>query len=456
MEENQRMLRQGILLALGILAVLAGTRMALGRLYGDGVPAVLAGILLIWLLGTFLMLRRPLFRDLEPTLCAILGALLCLLLRLILFDYVSPDYVSFLGPWTEQMRNMTIRQALITPIGDYNMPYLYVLLLISRLPVYDLYCIKLVSVASDMMMALAAARLTRLYTRRSGLILAAFFGMLLAPTVFLNSGYWAQCDGVYACFVLWGLYWVLRNRPMLSASLLAAAFAFKLQTVFFLPVVVFLLISRRMSFRDLLAFPLTFLLVVLPAMLAGRSFSDTFGIYFSQTESYPYFSLSCPNFWSLVPNDFFHYLDPMPVLLAGIVTLLLLYGFLRRPRQWNGGELISLGMIFCLAIPWLLPRMHERYFYLAEVMSVVYAARFPRRFPVALVQLSAGFLAYCSYLFGGMRVLSNELVAVILGIQLVYLVLRFLRDTDGGPHKPVIHLPIKEETSDEKTGIPLE
>ena len=58
--------------------------------------------------------------------------------------------------------------------------------------------------------------------------------------------------------------------------------------------------------------------------------------------------------------------------------------------------------------------------------------------------LGGGFLAYCSYLFGGMRILSNELVAAIYGLTLLYLIPTLLRSIDG---RSRMHSPIKGGTS---------
>lgn len=419
-----------ILLLAALLAMVTATALSFPALTGTGALFCAIVMVLFWLGGAVLLLRHPLVPNFSHTVCVLVGLYLCLCLRLCLFDHISPDYVSFLSQWTEAMRHMTLREALVTPIGDYNMPYLYLLLLISRLPVYDLYCIKLLSVLADVFLAIAVGRLAGLVTRRPGLILAAFFGALLAPTGFLNSAYWGQCDGIYAAFALWGLYYGLKKRPVLSMVLFAFSFAFKLQAVFLLPIVAFLLVRDYVSLRHLAAFPAAFLAVMLPALLAGRSFSDTFGIYAAQTGAYPYLSLNAPSFWSLIPNDFFHSLGGAPVLLAGIAVLLLLYGFLRRCPRLTARDFISLSLIFSLAIPWLLPKMHERYFYLAEMLSIVYAAQYPRRLPVAVILLGGGFLAYCSYLFGGMRILSNGLVAAIYGLLLIYLILQLLRRTD--------------------------
>ncbi len=415
---------------LGICAaagVMAATLLASSAMTNSGGLFCSVMAVVFWLIGAVLLIRRPLFRRLSDTLCALAGLYLCLCLRLCLFDHISGDYVSFLSHWTDAMERMTLRQALATPIGDYNMPYLYLLLLISRTPVYDLYCIKLCSVLADVFLALAAGRLAALLTRRQPLILLAFLGVLLAPTGFLNSAYWGQCDSIYAALALWGLYFGLKKRPVPCLILLAAAFAFKLQALFLLPILAFLLVRGNIQAKHLPVFPAVFFGLMLPPLLAGRSFSDTFSIYLAQTNAYPFLSLNAPSFWSLIPNDYFNDLETAAVLLAGIGVLLLLFFFL--PRPFRTEDLVSMSLIFTLTIPWLLPRMHERYFYLAEMLSILYVVRYPRRLPVAVILLLGGFLAYCSYLFGGMRILSNELVAAIYGLTLLYLIVKLLRQT---------------------------
>ncbi len=421
----------GVLLALGLGGVLAASVMAMPRLEGEGALLACILVLLIWAAGSVLLLTRPLFRDLAHTLWATVLLYMALCLRLCLFDHISPDYVSFLSQWCETMDHMTVREALTTPIGDYNMPYLYLLLVITRLPVYDLYGIKLCSVLADVAAALAVAKLAGLGTKRQGIVLGAFTAALLAPTCFLNSAYWGQCDSIYGAFCLWGLYFGIREKPIPSLSCFALGFAFKLQAVFLLPMVLFFLVTGRMKWRHLPVLPGVFLLVMLPALLAGRSFTDTFSIYFSQTEAYPYMTLNAPSCWALISSDYFSEMDPAPVLLAGAAVLLLLFIFLRRKDTLSTGDLTDLALIFALAIPWLLPRMHERYFYLAETLSIVCAARHPRRWPAAFVLLLGGFLVYRNYLFGGSTVFTLEQLSVAYGAVLCYLIYAALRDARG-------------------------
>ena len=97
--------------------------------------------------------------------------------------------------------------------------------------------------------------------------------------------------------------------------------------------------------------------------------------------------------------------------------------FLIHASALQGRELLALGLIFSLMIPWLLPKMHERYFYLAEMLSLCYAALYPRRLHVPVILMTGGLLSYHLYLFGGTGILSLELVAAIYGLLLLYLVL---------------------------------
>ena len=335
------------------------------------------------------------------------------------------------------MRSMTVREALSTPIGDYNMPYLYVILLISRLPFYDLYCIKLFSVLMDVLAALAVGKLAALMTKKQLPVLLAFATALLAPTTWLGSAYWGQCDSVYGGLALWGLYFGLSKRPRASMVMFALALAFKLQTVFILPILAFLLVTERVSLRQLLLFPAGFLAAMVPALLGGRTLHDTFSIYFDQASQYPYLSLNAPSFWSLINNDFFYELTAVPVLMAKILTLLVLYVFLGKYKAMDLQTLLELSLIFSLLIPWSLPRMHERYFYLAEILSIVYAATFPKRTPVAAGLLFGGFLIYSAYLFGEVPILSMRLIAAIYGGILIYLIVRCYKRLKN-PHSDIL------------------
>ncbi len=427
---SQERLYKLISLCGGIFAAAICAAMAMSSLDGNYGSQLFSGalLLLIFMAACMVLTKWPLFSSPADSLLA-MGLLFCgLCLRYAMFDHISGDYVSFLSVWTDTMGDMTVREALSTPIGDYNMPYLYVILLISRLPFYDLYCIKLFSVLADAAVALAVGYLAKLLTDRPLPVLLAFAAALFCPTTWLNSAYWGQCDSVYCAFAMWGLYCALSRKPVWSMVLFALSLAFKLQAIFILPIVAFLLVTSRVELKHILAFPLGFLGAMVPALLGGRSFQDTFSIYIHQTNAYPYLSLNAPSFWSLIHNDYFHAMSSAPVLLALVLTLVAVLVFLRQYPRLDTAALVELALIFSLLIPWSLPKMHERYFYLAEILSILYVVIHPGRLAVAVVILFGGFLIYSAYLFGSIPVLSLQYIAVIYGLVILYLMVRCNRE----------------------------
>ena len=95
----------------------------------------------------------------QALFCVVIGAIL--LAKVSLFDYVSDDYDIFLSGWIYSYSQMGIKEGLGSYIGsDYTPPYLYLLLLISRVKNYPWqYLVKIVSLAFEALMAYAVAKL---------------------------------------------------------------------------------------------------------------------------------------------------------------------------------------------------------------------------------------------------------------------------------------------------------
>ena len=110
------------------------------------------------------------------------------------------------------------------------------------------------------------------------------------------------------------------------------------------------------------------------------------------------------------------------------LSLMLLLAALRYWDRLDDRGLVLLGLVFSLTIPWLLPKMHERYFYFAELLSLVYGAMYPRKIAVPGILMTGGFLVYSQYLFGGAPILSLRLVAAIYGVLILYLLWQMLQN----------------------------
>ncbi len=365
-------------------------------------------------------------RDAVTLLAILIISAAAIILRLFLFDEVSSDYTNFLSHWLAEMRSLSGVEAIARPIGDYNMPYLYFLFILSKSELYDLYMIKLFSVVFDFVLALGVSAMVLELKNNKFAGIAAYCAALFLPTVFLNSAHWGQCDSIYAALIVWAMYFALKGHGKSASVFFALAFSFKIQTIFALPIIIFLVLRNKIRLKQLLLFPATFVLTLLPALLCGRSFYDTFSIYLKQTESYPKLTLNCPTLWALFPEDVFEPFGSASLYLAGAVVLLAILFIYKNRGKLGLTELFDVLFVFSLIFPFFLPRMHERYFYLAEILSVIYVLIHKGRFLPLLINLTS-FSCYCAFLFG-YRISSLSYLAIANFIIIIYVAYRFYID----------------------------
>lgn len=218
----------------------------------------------------------------------------------------------------------------------------------------------------------------------------------------LNASAWAQCDAIYAALCLHGLAAGLEGRPRSSAFLAGLAFACKLQTVFLLPVWAVLWMSRRTRFRHLLWFPAACVLSVLPALALGKPLADVLGVYFGQAAEYSaYLTLNAPSLYALIPSNAqvnVALAARVGILAAFVLVLGVLGWLLLRRRGLSRRAVFLAGVVFAIGIPLLLPHMHDRYFFLADVLTLTWACTDRRGVLPAVFTQIASLGAYHAYL----------------------------------------------------------
>ena len=371
--------------------------------------------------------RNFLTRDfLEDVFFVTVCVALAVALRLTLFSYETYDYNDFLRHWYDHLQQNGF-SGFKTGFSDYTPPYLYLLWLATYLPVPKLYAIKLVSLPWDFALAFVALLLVRLKYDRRPIWLAAFAAVLFAPTVFFNSALWGQCDAIYTTFLLAALYSILKQRAGSALLFFSIALAFKLQALFLLPLFVVFWAKGKLPLKYFLLIPLAYVALCLPAFLAGRPFKELLMIYVAQTNTYQRLTSSAPNLYQWLPDN------PGVFGTAGLIFAIALVGILsyaslKSDARWGKDLTVRLALAFALLVPFTLPHMHERYFFAADCIAIVYGFYFPRRFYVPLAVVTASLFSYFPFLFNEMTVIKLPYLALLLAGALLIVLVDLFKD----------------------------
>ena len=335
-------------------------------------------------------------------LCAAVGCLL-LLGRLLCFGVATSDYNDFLLPWTNRLRSLGGLKGLGSDIGNYNVPYMVLLALFSYLPLPPLYPIKLVSVLFDLLLAVTAAKLTE---RLSGSRIRAgvcFLLVLALPTVFINGSVWGQCDSIYVTLGLLGLLLCLSKLPVPGVAAFALSLAFKLQAIFILPVLLPLLLMKKVRWYHLPVFPAVYVLAVSPAVIAGKSFWKALTVYLDTASTAgTALHYNAPSVFSLY--YFYRLKDTESAAKAGILAAALLCVlfcvlFIVFRARITEKSVLYAALLMCCGLPLLLPHMHDRYFYFCDVLTLCVACLAPGvSLSVPLSQFGS-LLGYYAYFY---------------------------------------------------------
>ncbi len=321
-------------------------------------------------------------------------------LRAFCLNYETLDYQNFLKQWVEFFRQNGGFAALSQPVGNYNIPYLYFLALFSYIPASDLYLIKLLSIFFDVLMAWAAMGIVGKLGGSLAQRLGIFFTVLLLPTVVLNGALWGQCDSIYVALALMSIYWALDDKPVLSMLAMTLSFGFKLQAVFVMPVLAILWMQGKFKLRHFFIFPIAYVVLVLPAVLLGRPFLDTITLYFSQTGSIGSgLNYNSPSVFGIFWNVQNEVLASKLAIISAFVfmLLILLICYVNRSRL-SSRAMLAAAVLLAVGIPFLLPHMHDRYFFAGDILTVVLAFACWKYAAVAPLCQFASLLGYHAYL----------------------------------------------------------
>lgn len=359
---------------------------------------------------------------------------LAIILRWHGWSWQTDDFKDFLQPWYQFIQGNDRFWALKHNFFNYNPPYIYLLVLWSYLfPHFSaLAVIKSIAIGLDLggsfwvyrwvaSLIPKPSHLAQDYPRfphLAALFAAALF--LIAPTIVLNGSYWGQCDMAYTTAAIASLYGFSQGYNRLALATFTLALTFKLQAIFTAPVVLILLLQQQVHWRDLWIVPAVYGLTLVPAAIAGRPWDSLLGVYWQQFNTYQALTMNAPSLYQWFPKAPYQLTVTVGLGVAGLVTLGLVGAIVRRWQRLSPVQLVQIALGFNLIVPLLLPKMHDRYWFCADVLSFILAFAQPQTWPVAVVTIAVSTFSYTPYLLGK-TFISMKVLSLALGIFSIYL-----------------------------------
>lgn len=361
--------------------------------------------------------------DHQRLLSVVVLVILCCLavfVRKSLIHFQDEDYTIF-ASWYDFLKVHGI-QSFRYGFSNYNPPYTYFLYLMTLLPIPKIVGIKGLLILFDGVLALSIYYALRVVRPRTTVpVVGAIMSMFL-PIVLFTGVLWGQFDQLYVAFVLFSFYACLRGKGKWAWIFFGVALSIKLQAIFFLPLLG-VAMFKFIRWQDAVWGLASFMAVTLPPLLVGRSFWSLLNIYPTQMKLFNgQLALNAPSMYQVFPNSTFPYLNNAGIILA-MAAMLFILGFAIRYKRFSKKYmLIALALVLNLG-PYLLPAMHERYFFPAGVAGFMLAIAYPKpRFIyTAVASQVIILLSYCPFLFGTTPIPFSLLSLAELAVIIVLL-----------------------------------
>ena len=324
--------------------------------------------------------------------------ILSILCRLLFINRISIDMDNFFLKWVDFIRQNGYFHSLGRHFSDYNPPYLYLLILATLTPFRSHVAIKLISFIFELFSAVIVFFIIKKYTNIQLKANLGFALVLLSPIIWVDSAIWGQNDIIYTTFLLLSFWFITNRNNWLAFAAFAIAFSFKAQAIFFAPWLLMLIFSRRVRIREVLIMPIIFILMLLPAIFAGRPWTDVLSVYFGQFGSYTRLSMNAPNLYIFFPDSTFKLLLPYSLFFASVIILFMVFFFMKSLRTNNNSSLLSTATFFLFLTPFVLPKMHDRYFFAAAIFALPFSMIKPRMTWLAVILQATSLLAFIPFL----------------------------------------------------------
>ncbi|MEG2316313.1 MAG: glycosyltransferase 87 family protein [Clostridia bacterium] len=342
-------------------------------------------------------------------------ALLGLLIRWSFMPLIVADTEFFYIPWLNTLKESGV-QALLDPALQFNYTpmNLYLWALAAKLfGSFDtLMVVKALRIVEELALCAACYALICALVPKARGSLRRFLGfsvLLLNPVLILNAAGWGQVDAGYTLFCVLSVILLLKQKPEWALCMMGVALSYKLQAAFLLPLFVIAYFCGRKKFSLLwfLAVPGIWVISGVPMIFFGQSPLYAVQVYLGQAEQYTNPTFNCPNLFAVM-GDAIGAKQQINGMLSRL-GMALCFGALGGMAVWlmrTGRTLtdrtsVLLGAWCVLCCLFFLPRMHERYGIVGEMLLLCWAVACakPRGFAYVLLGLLPTLSAYAEYMF---------------------------------------------------------
>ncbi len=159
----------------------------------------------------------------------------------------------------------------------------------------------------------------------------------------------------------------------------------------------------------------------LPVLIMGMPLINCFTTYLEQTTNYSvYLTRNLANIYTFLPN--IKAIGYILFIITGLIFLGLLIYFIKRKKKIEGKEIISVALLSVLIATYFLPFMHERYMFMADILSVIWYFLYRRKIFIPLIINLSSLAGYSIYLFGfnclPLWIFSGLMLIVIISLLL--------------------------------------
>ncbi len=328
-------------------------------------------------------------------------ALISAVIRYFSIPSINHDLKIFNLVWYKTLYQQGIASALATEFANYTPPYTYLLALatFTRQWISPLTAIKLIPTVFDLLGAILVYKIIKLKYQNPRVPLLAASIYFSAPTIMVNSSYWGQADSLYTFFLLACVYFVLTEKSFWAAAMLGVSFSFKAQAIFLGPFLFILALRKKINWLFFGMIPLIYLLAVLPVVMLGRPILNTLLIYTKQSDTFESLTMNAPNLYYLLPREWLGVIFPLGILVTLFAMLYWSVFTAKSPMPLSRENLLLLAFLSAALSPYLLPKMHDRYFYPADALSILLAFYMPSLWFLPVIYQIISFTAISGFLF---------------------------------------------------------